>query len=269
MLWSLKRFESPSRPLNVWDVIAALLVFKRTAPKVVEQFLVEWLSTAYLGLYANLAIKNILSHMSRSFSKFTSRQLQLLNVICRRVALSEMKPDQIRHGVQKQGMLQGNADEEIETWVVLVLGSEMELRQRLVDYCLSTFSSVGCRPEENLRQSGLWSPTSFAQMKKWVACKALADNQLKDLSAGIRTYKRRYQVKIHKIWSAFNWVDFHRLTSDQLANRLSVKNTGSRMAEMWMRNAAFARLQSCSSLPKLPSARVRISPVQIHRHTNL
>lgn len=192
MLWSLKQYESPSKPLVVWDVIAALLVFKRTAPKIVEQFLVEWLSTAYLGLKTNIAIKSILSHMSRSFSKFTSRQLQLLNVICRRVALSETKPEQISHGVQKQGTSHENADEEVKSWVGLVLGCETELRRRLVSYSLAARSSVASRPEESLHQSGGWSPCGLTQMKQWVARKALADSQLKDLSTGIRTYKRRY-----------------------------------------------------------------------------
>lgn len=192
MLWSLKQHESPSKPLVVWDVIAALLVFKRTAPKIVEQFLVEWLSTAYLGLKTNLAIRSILSHMSRSFSKFTSRQLQILNVICRRVALSETKPDQISHRVQKQGTSHESADEEVESWVGLVLGCETELRRRLVSCSLAARSSVRSRPEESLHQSEGWSPGGLTKMKQWVARKAMADSQLKDLSTGIRTYKRRY-----------------------------------------------------------------------------
>ncbi|KAK4764871.1 hypothetical protein SAY86_025961 [Trapa natans] len=194
MLWSLKQLESPSKWLVVWDVIAALLVFKRTAPKIAEQFVVEWLSKAYLGLHADLQIKDILSHMSRSFSKFTSRQLQLLNVICRRVALSEVKPEQISHGVVKQGMLDGSANEEVGSWVGLVLGSEMELRKRLVDCSLSACSRTRSHPEESKRQNELWSPSVCRQMKQWVACKASEEKQQKDLSTGTRTYKRRLKT---------------------------------------------------------------------------
>ncbi|PKI66208.1 hypothetical protein CRG98_013376 [Punica granatum] len=237
MFWSLKQYESPSKPLVVWDVVAALLAFQRTAPKFVEQFLVEWLSTVYLGSHVNLTAESILSDVSRSLSKFTSRQLHLLNVICKRIVLSEVKPDQISHGVLKEAMLQESA-EDVESWVGLVSGCERELRERLVGYSLSACSSIRPCPEKSSHQGGQWCPTGLGQMEQWVSQNnAARNNQLKGLLTEFGTHKKRYLVvnasRMIRIYSS----------------GFSLVNT------KWRRNAAIARLQSLSSLQKSPSVK--------------
>ncbi|KAK9931724.1 hypothetical protein M0R45_018991 [Rubus argutus] len=95
IVWSLKQYETQDMPLVVWDIITALLAFRHSKPEYVEHLLIKWLSISYVGSDFNPSAENVLLYTSRTFSKVTSRQLRLLNIICRRVKLSEMKVDEI------------------------------------------------------------------------------------------------------------------------------------------------------------------------------
>ncbi|GAY65249.1 hypothetical protein CUMW_239750 [Citrus unshiu] len=177
ILWSLQQYEDLHKPLVVWDLIGALLAFKRSIPQYVECTLLKWLSSLYLGslssLYlgshVGLSMKTVLSHVSKSVSKISSRQLHLINIILRRVILAELKADQINSKLQNLEGIYGSEEEQLTVWMELLLNSEKELRERLVGFSFSAFISLGAYATSTCSQTVYWCPDGIAQMEQWVA----------------------------------------------------------------------------------------------------
>ncbi|KAH9780346.1 WD REPEATS REGION domain-containing protein [Citrus sinensis] len=177
ILWSLQQYEDLHKPLVVWDLIGALLAFKRSIPQYVECTLLKWLSSLYLGslssLYlgshVGLSMKTVLSHVSKSVSKISSRQLHLINIILRRVILAELKADQINSKLQNLEGIYGSEEEQLTVWMELLLNSEKELRERLVGFSFSAFISLGAYATSTCPQTVYWCPDGIAQMEQWVA----------------------------------------------------------------------------------------------------
>lgn len=177
ILWSLQQYEDLHKPLVVWDLIGALLAFKRSIPQYVECTLLKWLSSLYLGslssLYlgshVGLSMKTVLSHVSKSVSKISSRQLHLINIILRRVILAELKADQINSKLQNLKGIYGSEEEQLTVWMELLLNSEKELRERLVGFSFSAFISLGAYATSTCSQTVYWCPDGIAQMEQWVA----------------------------------------------------------------------------------------------------
>lgn len=191
VLWSLKQYEYQDKPLVVWDVVAALLAFKRSAAEYVENILVKWLSLSYVGSPVDLSVEKVLTHVSKILSKVSSRQLHLLNVICRRVVLSEMKPNQINNKLQNLEELDCS-EEKLIMWIKLLLSSERELRERLV--CLSFSACTSLMPHSTTAsdRSGNWFPVGLAQMERWVALNHdYLQGQLRVLSSEVRKHEKR------------------------------------------------------------------------------
>ncbi|EXB78396.1 hypothetical protein L484_003258 [Morus notabilis] len=168
ILWSLKQYEYQTKPMVVWDIIAALLAFKRFAAEYVEHILVKWLSLSYVGSHMDLSAKKVLSHVLRILSKISSRHLHLLNIICRRVVLSEMKADQINSKLQNLEEID-RSEEKLIMWIELLLSSERELRTRLVGLSFSAGTNLMSCSTTVSPRSGNWFPVGLAQMKQWVA----------------------------------------------------------------------------------------------------
>ncbi|KAJ6676698.1 GENERAL TRANSCRIPTION FACTOR 3C POLYPEPTIDE 4 [Salix viminalis] len=103
ILWHLTKYENVDNPLVVWDIVAALLAFKQSAPKYTDHILVKWLSVTFLGSYTGLYIGEVLTCIPENFSKITSRQLHLFNIICRRVILSDVKAEEMNCKVNLGG----------------------------------------------------------------------------------------------------------------------------------------------------------------------
>lgn len=203
ILWSLQQYEDLHKPLVVWDLIGALLAFKRSIPQYVECTLLKWLSSLYLGslssLYlgshVGLSMKTVLSHVSKSVSKISSRQLHLINIILRRVILAELKADQINSKLQNLKGIYGSEEEQLTVWMELLLNSEKELRERLVGFSFSAFISLGAYATSTCSQTVYWCPDGIAQMEQWVAHNnEHVRDQLKVLASELAGSDRRYSL---------------------------------------------------------------------------
>lgn len=189
ILWSLKQYETQDKPLVVWDIITALLAFRRSKPEYVEHILIKWLSISYVGSDLNPS-ENVLLYASRIFSKVTSRQLHLLNIICRRVILSEMKADEINSKLLNLEGVNDAEEEQLTPWINLLLNSERELRERLVGFTFSSFKSRMSTSATN-SQSRHWFPVGLAQMEQWVELNQdHVQNELRVLASEVRKHER-------------------------------------------------------------------------------
>lgn len=192
-MWSLKQYGHWDKPLVVWDIIAALSAFKRFASRYVDHILIKWLSESFMDLIAEHSIEKVLPHVCKSFSKAASRQLQLLNIICRRVILSEMKADEINSKLLNLGVDEANfsQDKQLHLWIELLSSSERELRERLVGFSFSAYKSHASNSANSSSKPGYWYPHGVAQMEQWVVHNNChVQERLKVLASEIKTCKR-------------------------------------------------------------------------------
>ncbi|XP_044461569.1 uncharacterized protein LOC123192915 isoform X3 [Mangifera indica] len=189
ILWSLKQYEDQDKPLVVWDVMVALLAFKRSIPKYVECVLVKWLSTFCLQSHVHHSTEKILSNVHKNLSNNSSRRLHLLNIICRCVMLTEMKADDINNKHQKS---RGSEEEQLSVWMELLLNSEKELRERLMSLTFSAFITLTSHSSSTCVQASCWCPDGISQMERWVAQNhETAQVQLRALASEVVGLKRR------------------------------------------------------------------------------
>ncbi|GAV61134.1 WD40 domain-containing protein/TFIIIC_delta domain-containing protein/zf-TFIIIC domain-containing protein [Cephalotus follicularis] len=198
ILWSLKQYEHLDKPLVTWDIIAALLAFKNFIPKYVEHMLVKWISILHMGSHVGLSTEKVLSNFFRSLSKVTSRQLHLLNSICRCVMLSELKADDINRNELNIGGSYATEEKQITLWMNLLLKSERELRERLVCFSFSAFMSLISRSDSTFSRPGCWYPIGLAQMEQWVAHNLdHVQDQLKVLISEVGTHDKRIHSSVY------------------------------------------------------------------------
>ncbi|KAM5569686.1 hypothetical protein ABKV19_016944 [Rosa sericea] len=194
IIWSLKQFETQDKPLVVWDIATALLAFRRSKPEYVDRIVIKWLTVSSLGSELNSSAENVLLYASRNFSKVTSRQLHLLNIICRRVILSEMKADETNNKLLNMEGVDGAEEEQLTLWINLLLNSERELRERLVGFTFSSFKSRMLVSATN-SQSRDWFPVGLTQMEQWVELNQdHVQDQLRVLAAEVRKHEQRLQL---------------------------------------------------------------------------
>ncbi|OMO97783.1 hypothetical protein COLO4_14362 [Corchorus olitorius] len=201
ILWSLKLYENLDKPLVLWDITAALLSFKRSAPHYVDHILVKWLSFSFADSQVEHAIEKVLPHVCKCINKASSRQLHTLNIICRRVILSELKADEINSNLLDLGGLD-EADcaenSQLNLWIELLSSSERELRERLVSFSFSAYKSLGSNSATYSSKPGYWHPVGLAQMKQWVAQSRHVREQLRVLAPEIKTCKRINNIDVAK-----------------------------------------------------------------------
>ena len=185
IIWSLKQYQCPEKSLVLWDIIAALLAFKKHNLQYVEHILTKWLSVSFLGSYMDLPLDKVLSLVSSSLFDIPSRLLHLLNIICRRVMLAELDADQINglnNKLQNWEGLCPATENHLTKWIEILLNSERELRERLVSFSFSALITNMSCSEATPSQPGYWHPFGIAQMKLWAALNHdLVRDQLKAL----------------------------------------------------------------------------------------
>ncbi|KAL1203280.1 hypothetical protein V5N11_031874 [Cardamine amara subsp. amara] len=184
-LWSLKEFKDLNKPLVLWDMIAAMLAFKQSMPEFVELVVTKWLSVSYLGFHADIPMEDLVPKIFECFSAVPSRLLHILNVISRRVMLSELKTEEINRKLQGQ---RTNNEEEIDLWLKLLEDSEQELRERLIGLSFSAYliaeSSLGSVSPSTWN----WRPAGLAQLQQWVEINHnIVHSQLETLSAEVKS----------------------------------------------------------------------------------
>lgn len=162
-------------------MVAAMMAFKQSMPEFVELVVTEWLSISYLGFHADISMEDLMPEISKHFSDVPSRLLHILNVITRRVMLSDLKTEDINRKLQDQTT---KNEDEIDLWLKLLQESERELRQRLVSLSFSTYLIT----ESNLSSTGNSCPSGLAQLQEWVEInRDIVPNQLKTLSAEVKS----------------------------------------------------------------------------------
>lgn len=167
-MWSLKQYECRAKPLVVWDIVAALLAFKRYAAEYVEHVLLKWLLTSFSpsslfsGVHSDISAEKGFLHVSALFSESSSRRLHLLNILCRRVVLSDLKADQINSELQNSKEM-NSEEEKLAMWMELLVRSERELRERLLRLSFASLKTGVSASSMDSRNS-----VELAQMEKWV-----------------------------------------------------------------------------------------------------
>ncbi|KAK4431266.1 hypothetical protein Salat_0888700 [Sesamum alatum] len=166
ILWSLSHYENPSRLLNIWDIVAALLAFKQSEREYVEHILLKWLTSYFGSQFDNST--TLLSEAFKFLPKLSSRQLHLINIISRHVVLKESKAD---HMSSKQQELKGLSvtKEQENLWMELLLSSENELLERLVGFSFSAILSLLSNSSVDSFEVGCWSLDGLRQMEQWVS----------------------------------------------------------------------------------------------------
>ncbi|XP_010525571.1 PREDICTED: uncharacterized protein LOC104803340 [Tarenaya hassleriana] len=188
-LWSLKKFEDSSKALVTWDVIAAMQAFKHSMPEFIELVVTEWLSVSYLGYQTDMSTGELLQEISKRFSAVPSRLLQILNVISRRVMLSELKTEEINGKVRER---RTDDEEDIGLWLELLEKSERELRERLVGLSLSAYLMAESRPACDPHSMRLWHATGLAQLQRWVDMNHVhVHGELETLAAKVKSHLTR------------------------------------------------------------------------------
>ncbi|PIN22918.1 hypothetical protein CDL12_04355 [Handroanthus impetiginosus] len=190
IIQTLKQYENPSRPLNIWDIVAALLAFKQSAPEYVEHVLLKWL-TSYFGSQFGISM-TLLSEASKFLPKLSSRQLHLINIISRRVVLKEGKADNISSKQQELERIRCTKEEQVNLWMELLRRSENELLERLV--CISFSAILSCLSDSSMGsfKAGGWSPDGLPQMEQWVSQN---EENIKDHSRSLAAEVRKVEKR--------------------------------------------------------------------------
>lgn len=187
IFWSLKKYENVEKGLVLWDVVAVLQVFKKSAPTFLETLMHKWVSDLFSDDLQCVSI-NIPYELHHDMMwKVSSRKLRLLNIICRKVMLSD-------HAEYSTGGEKGNSV-STDLWSNLLVSSERELRERLVAF---TFAAVLNRIAYLLKGFSIekrWFPVGVAQMDSWVSMNnGEVHNQLKSLRLRIKDLGTRINL---------------------------------------------------------------------------
>jgi len=184
ILWSLKKYENVEKGLALWDVVAALQGFKKYAPTFLETLMDMWISALFSGDPQCVSIDSPSCSRQDMLPSVSLRKLHLLNIICRKVMLSN-------HAQLGPDAENGN-DSKTEFWNTLLIRSERELRERLVGF---TFAAVLKRTAYSFNDTSTensWFPVGVAQMDSWVTMNdGEVHNQLKYLRSRIKDLGNR------------------------------------------------------------------------------
>ncbi|XP_044354555.1 uncharacterized protein [Triticum aestivum] len=178
IVWSLKKYENGERGLILWDIIVAQQVLKKSAPTFLETLMHKWVPSL---LSYDQCDSIIISHRSRNYmiSKASLRKLHLLNIVCRKVMLSD-------HLQYSPGGEEGN-NAATDLWTNLLVSSETELLERLLAF---TFAAVLGRISylrKGVSNDNRWFPVGIAQMDSWVSMNSgEVHNELKSLKSRIK-----------------------------------------------------------------------------------
>ncbi|CAI9108897.1 OLC1v1008599C1 [Oldenlandia corymbosa var. corymbosa] len=197
LLWSFKQHEHGNKPLVIWDIVASMLALRQCVPNHVVNIIIQWLRSLFGSMFE--VSPAFLFETSKRLSNITSRQLQLLNVIGRRVFIREPELDKtISKG---QGVKElGSVEEEQNFWLRLVGDSEREIRERLFAVnCLAILRSDSFFSNKFVNDRSQ-TPVGLSQMMWWVS---LNQDDLKDrvksLAAEIGNGKTRLSSTCERV----------------------------------------------------------------------
>ncbi|XP_021763181.1 uncharacterized protein LOC110727897 [Chenopodium quinoa] len=163
LLWSLKQYECHTKHLVIWDIVAALSAFKPFATRFIKHIILRWLELIFED-YLDPSINDILLEVPEYMLNISSRQLHLLNILCRCVIpLIDFEAVKVCAKPANLADIYG----EKQLWMDIMFNSEKELRERLVGLSLSTV--YGNISDQTLKaETELWNPVGITQMVKWV-----------------------------------------------------------------------------------------------------
>ncbi|KAM0928780.1 hypothetical protein ACQ4PT_001982 [Festuca glaucescens] len=184
ILWSLKKYEKGETGLVLWDVIATLQVLKKSSPIFLETLLHNWVSDLFSDDQQRVSLDILYQSRNDMMSKVSSRKLHLLNIICRKVMLSD--------NAQYSPGGENSTSVSTDLWNNLLVSSERELRERLVAF---TFAAVLNRLsyfQKGTCAENMWFPVGVAQMYSWLSMNnGKVHNQLKSLCSTIKGLQSR------------------------------------------------------------------------------
>jgi hypothetical protein len=185
IFWSLKKYEKGETGLVLWDVIAALRVLKKSSPIFLETLLHNWVLDLFSNDQQRVSFDILYQSRNDMMSKVSSRKLHLLNIICRKVMLSD--------NAQYSPGGENSTSVSTDLWNNLLVSSERELRERLVAF---TFAAVLNRLsyfQKGTCAENMWFPVGVAQMYTWLSMNnGKVHNQLKSLRSTIKGLRSRY-----------------------------------------------------------------------------
>ncbi|XP_064963102.1 uncharacterized protein LOC135581506 isoform X2 [Musa acuminata AAA Group] len=185
ILWSLQYFEDAENPLVLWDSLAALLEFNKSSPSFVENLLFKWISGWFSCHLSDDSIDKILLHVVSMLSEISSRKIFLLNIICRRLMISDAKAD-MHNGEQLKSSEPKN-EGKLAPWSNLLVNNELELQQRAVSFTFRAVLNHASHSSDAFQVGKKWFPVGVAQMECWVLLNAgLVHNQLNVLGSELR-----------------------------------------------------------------------------------
>ncbi|RZR72038.1 hypothetical protein BHM03_00009792 [Ensete ventricosum] len=178
-------FEDADNPLVPWDSVAALLEFKKYSPSFVENLLFKWISGWFSCQLSDDSIDKILLHVVSMLSEISSRKIFLLNIICRRLMISDPEAD-MHNGEQLKSSEPKN-EGKFAPWRNLLVNNELELQQRAVSFTFRAVLGHASQSSDAFQVGKKWFPVGVAQMECWVLLNAgLVHNQLNVLGSELR-----------------------------------------------------------------------------------
>ncbi|URD95126.1 WD40 [Musa troglodytarum] len=185
ILWSLQYFEDAENPLVPWDSVAALLEFKKSSPSFVENLLFKWISGWFSCHLSDDSIDKMLPHVVSMLSEISSRKIFLLNIICRRLMMSDAKGDM--HNGEELKSSDPKNEGKFAPWSDMLVSNELELQQRAVLFAFRAVLSHASRSSDVFAVGKKWFPVGVAQMECWVLLNAgPAHSQLNVLGSELR-----------------------------------------------------------------------------------
>ncbi|KAF3772598.1 hypothetical protein EJ110_NYTH57471 [Nymphaea thermarum] len=140
ILWTLEQYACPAKPLILCDIMEALLAFNQVSPNYVETILYNWFLSWWPDPDSLVSLESMLSSAPNLLHIIDSRHMHMINIVCRRLVLPEMKS--VAYSSKHE--LQCVDVEVVKLWSNLLLHSEAELWRRLVAlsfwYCQRTSS---------------------------------------------------------------------------------------------------------------------------------
>ncbi|KAF3778000.1 hypothetical protein EJ110_NYTH44613 [Nymphaea thermarum] len=204
ILWTLEQYACSAKPLILWDIMEALLAFNQVSPNYVETILYNWFLSWWPDPDSLVSLESMLSSAPNLLHIIDSRHMHLINIICRRLVLPEMKS--VAYNSKHE--LQSVDVEVVKLWSNLLLHSEAELRRRLVALTFSAVLYLASGTASALPlDRPCWFPTGVAQMQQWVVMNNnLVPDDLKLLKLEVdKIQKRLFSVceYVPEEWCSF------------------------------------------------------------------
>ncbi|XP_031494874.1 uncharacterized protein LOC116260564 isoform X3 [Nymphaea colorata] len=192
ILWTLEQYACPAKPLILWDIMEALLAFNQVSPNYVETILYNWFLSWWPDPDSLVSLESMLSSAPNLLHIIDSRHMHMINIVCRRLVLPEMKS--VAYSSKHE--LQSVDVEAVKLWSNLLLHSEAELQRRLVGLTFSAVLYLASGTASALPlDRPCWFPTGVAQMQQWVVMNNnLIPDDLKLLKLEVDKIQKRRMV---------------------------------------------------------------------------